>query len=127
MTAKEIRKIVEEANFYASSYNYSRSHNDDDRAARMLSNFEAVSFLADKLGVKIDVVKSESLYFAVVGSDMGGGKYYALWSTSCHSFVDDETFREFTRFTHNRSSRFGLTVYTTDGKGGMMISNCAGV
>lgn len=127
MTAKEIRKIVEEANFYASSYNYSRSHNDEERAARMLSNFETVSFLADKLGVSLDIVKSESFYFAVVGTDIGGGKYYALWSTSCHTFVDDETFREFTRFTHNRSRRFRLTVYTTDGKGGMMISECADV
>lgn len=127
MTAKEIRKIVEEANFYASSYNYSRSHDDEERAARMLSNFETVSFLADKLGVNLDIVKSENLYFAVVGTNMGGGKYYALWSTSCHSFIDDETYKEFTRFTHNRSRRFSLTVYTTDGKGGMMISNCADV
>lgn len=127
MTAKEIRKIVEEANFYASSYNYSRSHDNEERAKRMLSNFETVSFLADKLGVRLDVVKSSNLYFAAVGTDMGGGKYYALWSTSCNSFIDDETFGEFTRFTHNRSHRFGLTVYTTDGKGGMMISNCANV
>ena len=120
MTTKETRRIIEEANFYASSYNYSRSHHDDERAARMLNSFEAITMLANRLNIKIDIVRSEQLYFAAVGTNLGGGKYFVLWATSCDSFVDNETYKEYTLFADKTEANH-MTVYTTDGNGGMMI------
>lgn len=118
MTNKETRALISRMAFNASEYNYYVCKGEREKASTSDIRYETLFHFSLDMKEHITTVKDSDGFYSAIGCDLGGGKYYIEWCTSCNVYRDDVTFRTFQEFAKEKESR-GYTVYTTDGKNGM--------
>lgn len=118
MTNREERRIIDTLAHYLSTYNYYIVRSEEEKAKEAIANYSGARFVSFTLDMNIEVVKTDT-YYCVIGYDLGGGKYYVSWCTTCDLVADNTTYKVFDEFVNNKISE-GYKVYQTDGNKGMM-------
>lgn len=118
MTNKETRALVSRIAFNASEYNYYVCKGENEKASVSEIRYETLLHFSYDMKEHIMTVKDSDGFYSAIGCDLGGGKYYIEWCTSCNIYRDDRTWEEFMEFAKKKNSE-GYIVYTTDGKNGM--------
>ena len=115
MTQRELIAIVSRLTFFASDYNYHMAKGNEEKANNALLRLDAVFSMAYDFKENPIKIGGNNGYYAAIGIDLGGGKYYTGWCTSCSIPVDNSTYEEFKNFVESKAKE-GYTVYTTNGE-----------
>lgn len=118
MTNKETRALISRMAFNASEFNYYVCKGENEKASISNIRYETLLHFSYDMKEQITTVKDSDGFYSAVGCDLGGGKYYIEWCTSCNVYRDEKTWKEFREFAKKKNLE-GYLVYTTDGKNGM--------
>ena len=119
MTNKETRALISRISFNASEYNYYTCKGETEKARVSEIRYETLLHFSYDVNEQIRTIKDSDGFYSAIGVDLGGGKYYIEWCTSCNVYRDEKTWSEFKAWANSLKGS-GYIVYTTDGKNGMM-------
>lgn len=118
MTNREERAVIETLAHYLSTYNYYIVRGEEEKAKEAISNYSGARFVAFNLDMNFEVIKTDT-YYCAIGYDLGGGKYYVSWCSTCDIIADKTTYNAFEELVNYKIAE-GYKVYQTNGDKGMM-------